>query len=111
MIGPQPIDEARRFVHDGDVRVAESVDGLLAIADEEDGRHERRAFGDAAALSPRSDQQRDQRPLRPARVLELVEQYVVISPLEPIPAARELVHLREQRQRLRERLGKVEHAM
>ena len=74
-----------------------------------DRRNQRSAFGDAAALTPGPDEQRYQRPLRPARVLELVEQHMVIPPLEPVSAARELVHLREQRQRLGERLGEIEH--
>ena len=109
--GAQAIDERAGLVHDRDIGVAEPVDRLLAIADEKNRRHERRALGDAAALAPRSDQQRDELPLRPARVLKLVEQHVVIAPLEPVAAARELVHLRQQRQRLRERLRKIEHAV
>ena len=110
-IGPQLVDEVAGLVHHGDVGVAEAVDRLLPVADEENRRDQRRAVGNAAALAPRSDQQRHERPLRPARVLKFVEQHVVISSFQAIAAARELVHLRQQRQRLRQRLGKIEDAM
>ena len=63
------------------------------------------------ALTPGSDEQSNERPLGAARVLELVEQHVVVAPLESVPAPRELVHLREQRQRLGERLRKIEDAV
>ena len=36
---------------------------------------------------------------------------MLVSALEAIPAARELVHLREQRQGARQRFGKVEHTV
>ena len=48
------------------------------------------------ALRPSSDQLRHQLPLGAAGVLELVDQHVVISRLEPIAALRELVHLPQQ---------------
>ena len=95
-IGAQLVDERASLVHDGHVGVAKSVNRLLAIAHEEDRRNERSALGETAALAPRTDEQRDQAPLRAARVLELVEQHMVIPALEAISAARELVHLRKQ---------------
>ena len=68
-------------------------------------------FRQAAAFTPRPHEQRHQRPLRTARILKFVDQHMLVSALEPIPAARELVHLREQRQGARQRFGKVDHAM
>ena len=111
MIGAQPVDERAGLVHDGHVGVAEPVNRLLPIAHEKNRGRERSPFGNADALTPRSNEQGHERPLGAARILKLVEQHVVIAPLESVPAPRELVHLREQRQRLGERLRKVEDAV
>ena len=63
---------------------------------------------EAEPLAPRLDQQRDQLPLRAARVLELVDQHVVVARLEPEAALRELVHLAQQVERALEHVREVE---
>ncbi len=47
--------------------------------------------------------------MRPARILELVDQHVVIARLEPVAALRELVHLPQQVERPLEHIGKIEN--
>src|SRR5262245_50135690 len=90
--GTKPFDVFPSFLEDGHFRVAKSVDRLLAVADDED-----RWFGrKAQPFTPRLDQQRDQLPLRTARILKLIDQHVVITGLQPESALRELVHLTEQ---------------
>jgi hypothetical protein len=103
MVRAQPVNKRPGFVHHRDIGVAKPINRLLAIADEKNRRRQR-TLRDAAAFGPRPDEQRHQRPLGAARVLELVEQHVVITSLEPVAASRELVHLRQQRQCLRKRL-------
>ena len=49
----QPVDEAAGFLENGDLRVAEPIDRLLAIADDEDGGVRR----ESEPLAPRLDQQ------------------------------------------------------
>ena len=95
----------RGFVEQRHLGVPEPVDGLLAVADDEDRR---RRVGGALAFAPGIDQQLDQPPLQPARVLELVHQHVVIARLQLQPAARELLLPLEQRDRPREHAGEIE---
>ena len=90
------------------VGVAEPVDRLLAVADDEDRGRERLVLLHAEAFAPRLHQVPDQLPLRVAGVLELVDQQVVVARLEQVARARELAALRQQRQRAFERLGKVD---
>ena len=103
--GPQRLDVAAGLLQDRDVRVAESVNRLLAVADDEDGRAGRQA----EPLAPRLHQERHELPLRPARVLELVHQHVVVAGLEAITALRELVHLAQQIQRALQDVREIEH--
>ena len=63
------------------------------------------------ARAPGAHQLADQPPLRAARVLELVDQHVLVARFESIPAARELLHLPEQLQRALEQIGEIEHAV
>ena len=73
--------------------MAKPIDGLLAVADDEDRRWRvRRAF----AFAPGVDQQLDELPLEPAGVLELVDEHVVVARLELQPAPRELLLPAEQ---------------
>ena len=110
-VRPQRVDELRRGIEHRHFGVAEAVDRLLAIADDED----RGRDGAVAAVPSPAAQARhqlaDQAPLRAAGVLELVDQHVLVARLEPIAAARELLHLAEQRQRALEQVGEVEHAV
>src|SRR5688572_8155812 len=94
--GAQAVDEPGRLFEDADLRVAEPVDGLLPITDDED----RGARGHAKALSPRPDEERHELPLGTAGVLELVDQHMVVPRLETEAALRELVHLPQQLDRL-----------
>src|ERR1041385_6461459 len=82
--GPQRVDEAARFLQHRDLGVAEAVDGLLAIADDEDRRLRR----DAEAFAPGLHQEGDQLPLLAAGVLELVDEHVVVPALEAVAALR-----------------------
>ena len=66
---------------------------------------------DPFAGAPRANQLADQAPLRPARVLELVDQDVLVPRLEPVAAARELFHLPEQLERALEQIRKIEDAV
>ena len=67
-----------RFAQHGDVGVAKAVNRLLSVADDEDRRLQRTRMGDAGTFAPRGDEQRDQLPLGPARVLEFVDEDMVI---------------------------------
>src|SRR5262245_51898661 len=78
---PQRLDETRCFVEDSHLCVAKSIDRLLAVADDEDRRRSL-APNQAKPLGPRPDQQLDQLPLGAAGVLELVDEYMVITRLE-----------------------------
>ena len=100
-------DERRRLVEHRDVGVAESVDRLLPVADDEDRRLDG-VGGGAEALAPVAHQLRDQLPLRAAGVLELVDEHVAIARLEPEPALRELVHVLQQLHRSLEHAREVE---
>ena len=66
-------------------------------------------MGQAGAFAPRLHELRDQLPLRAARILEFVDQDVLIPLLEQVAAAREVLHVAEQRERPRQQLRKVEH--
>ena len=102
---PQRLDVAAGLVQHGDLRVAEAVNRLLSIADDEDGR----AGREPEAFTPRLDQQRHQLPLRAAGVLELVHQHVVIPRFETVAALRELVHLAQQVEGALEHVRKIQH--
>ena len=69
----QPLNVLGGMLQHGDVGVAEAVNRLLPIADDED----RRTRGEPQPFTPRLDEQRHELPLRPAGVLELVDQDVV----------------------------------
>src|SRR5688572_4489441 len=97
-----------RFAEHGHVRVTKSVNRLLAIPDDENRWLKRAGVGDAGALSPRLDQKGYQLPLRPARVLELVDQDVVITRLEAVAALGELLHLPKEVERTKQHLREVE---
>ncbi len=103
--GLQRFDVAGGLVQDRDVRVSEAVDRLLAVADDED----RRCGGEAEPFPPGLDEKRDELPLRAARVLELVDQHMVIPGLESIAALRELVHLTQEIERALKDIREVEH--
>ena len=94
----------RRLLQHGGLCVTEAVDRLLPIPDDED----RRVSGNARAFAPGLDEQRHELPLRAARVLELVDEHVVIARFEPEPALRELVHPAQQLERAIEHVGEVE---
>ena len=99
----------RGLVEQRDFRVAESVNGLLAVADDEDGRSQR-VCRDAQSFAPAPDQLLDELPLRATGVLELVDEHVMIAGFEPVPAARELVHLLQQVDGLLEHAGEIEQS-
>src|ERR1041384_4651466 len=80
------LDVPPRIVKDRHVGVTEGVDGLLAIADDEDRGGDRTGGGKTGAFAPGLHQQRDQLPLRAARVLEFVDEHVVIARLEAVAA-------------------------
>ena len=65
--------------------------------------------GQAEPFSPGLDQERHELPLRAARVLELVDEHVVIARLETEAALRELVHLPQQIERALKDIGEIEH--
>ncbi len=92
---PETLDVPRGLLHHGDVGVAEPVNRLLSIADDENGRLGREAH----PLSPGLNQERHQLPLRTAGVLEFVNEHVVVSRLQSESALRELVHLTKQVER------------
>src|SRR5262249_3504633 len=66
---------------------------------------------EASAFTPRLDQQRHQRPLRAAGVLELIDEQMVIARLEAVAALRKLLHLAKQRDRPNQQIRKVEPPM
>ena len=68
-------------------------------------------MGQALARGPGAHELAHQPPLRAAGVLELVHQDVLVARLQPVAAARELLHLRQQPQRALEQVGKVERAL
>ena len=102
---PQRIDVSAGLLQDRDVRVAESINRLLAVPDDEDGR----AGCQAEPLTPGLHQERHELPLRAARILELVHQHVVVARLEAITALSELVHLTQQIQRALKDVREIEH--
>jgi hypothetical protein len=53
LAGPERLDVPSSLLENGDLRVAEPVDGLLAIADDED----RRSRGEAEPFAPRFDEE------------------------------------------------------
>src|SRR5207245_2690367 len=79
------------------------VDGLLAIADHEDGREKRVGRG-AEAFAPSSDELGHQLPLCAARVLKFVDEHVAVAALQPKTTQRELVEVLQQAD------GSFEHA-
>ena len=103
----QPADELRGLVEQRDFRVAEPVNRLLAVADDEDGRRQR-VGRRAQSFAPAPDQLLDQLPLRAAGVLELVDEHVMVAGFEPVSAARELVHLLQQVDGVLEHAGEIE---
>ena len=98
---------AGRFVDHRDVGVAEPVDRLLPVADDEDRRRDR-IGGGAEPFAPALTSWRDQLPLRAAGVLELVDEHVAMARFEPQAALGELVHVLEQLHRALEHAGKIE---
>ncbi len=65
-------------------------------------------MGEPGALAPGLREQRDQIPLRAARVLKLVDEDVVVARLEAIAALGELLHLAEQRARVQQEIREIE---
>ena len=106
-VGPQRVDEPRRLVHHRDVGVAEPVDRLLAVADDEDRRRDR-IGGRAEAFAPALHELAHQLPLRAAGVLEFVDEDVAMARFEAEAALGELVHVLEQLDRALEHAGEVE---
>ena len=78
-----------------DVRVAEAVNRLLPIADDED-RWRDRVGGGAEAFAPAPDELTNELPLRAAGVLKLVDEDVAIARLQPQAAFSELVEVLQQ---------------
>src|SRR5262249_16718934 len=72
---PQSADKCGRLLHHRRIRVAEPVDRLLAIADDEN-RWRKGIVGGAEAFAPRSNELGDQLPLRAARILKFVDEHV-----------------------------------
>ena len=108
--GAQRADFRRRVVEHADIGVPERVDRLLPVSDDEDRGRQGRFRREAQALAPGPHQQRHQFPLGARRVLELVDEHVVVARLEQVAAARELVHVAEQPPRADEQFAEVEHA-
>ncbi len=106
-VRPEPFDEPRGLVEEGDVGIAKAVNRLLAVADHEDRRSER-AGRDAESFAPALDELGDQLPLRAARVLQLVDEHVAVPTFEAVPALGEFVHVLQQPDRALEHTGKVE---
>ena len=65
----------------------------------------------ARAFAPRLDEQRHQLPLRAARVLEFVDEHVVIARLEAVAALRKLLHPAQQIERAQQQIGEIEHGV
>ena len=107
IVRTQPGDEVGGLVEHGDLGVAEPVDRLLAVADHEDRRRQG-AGRRAEAFAPASDEQRHELPLRAVRILEFVDQHVLVPRLELVPALRELLHLLEQADGAGQHFGKIE---
>ena len=104
---PERFDETSRFVDERDIGVAEPVNRLLAIADDENRRRQR-IVGGAEPFAPALDELPHQLPLRAARVLEFVQEHVPMPGLEPQPGFRELVEVPQQLQRSLEHSGKID---
>ena len=91
-----------------DVRVAEAVDRLLAVADDEDGRRRARRLPRRTLRPSSCTSCAHELPLRAAGVLELVDEHVAVARLEPEAALRELVHVLQQLDRALEHAGEIE---
>ena len=100
-------NERRGFVHEPCFGIAKSVNRLFSIANDEDGGRQRVARC-ARALAPAPDKLGDQIPLGSTRVLKLVHQHVMVSGLQSVAAARELIHLAQQVDRALEHAGEIE---
>ena len=101
-------DPAGRATQHADIRVTKSVDRLLAVADDENRRLQRQVLREAFAFAPRLHEVPDQPPLGIARVLELVDEQMVIARLEQKAAARELVHRGDEIERARQGVREVD---
>ena len=66
-------------------------------------------MGESRAFAPGLDEQRHELPLRAARVLEFVNEHVVIARFEPVPALREVVHPPQQIERPQQQIREIEH--
>ena len=86
----------------------EPVDRLLAIADDEDRR---RGVGRPLAFAPGIDEQRDQPPLQSARVLEFVDEQMVVARLQLETASRKFFLIGQQPDRAGEHARKIEQCM
>ena len=98
----------RRLAERRDVGIPEAVNRLLVVAHDEDGRRQGRLRHETATLAPGLDQQRYQLPLAAARILELVDQDVVVARLEAVARLGELVHLPQEIDRPLQHVGEVE---
>ena len=107
---PQGVDECRGRIEHGDLGIPEPVNRLLAVADDEN-RGRDGAVTEPFAGRPRADQLADQPPLRAAGVLELVDEHVLVTRFEAVPASRELLHLAQQLERAFEEVREIKHAV
>src|SRR5262245_3326016 len=104
---PQAPDELSRLVDERDVRIAEAVDRLLSIPDDEDRRSDR-IVRRAEPFAPTSYELLDEFPLRAAGVLELVDEDVTVPGFEPQAALRELIEIPEQLDGALEDTGEID---
>src|SRR5206468_8797994 len=104
---PELSDESGRFVDERDLRVAEPVNRLLAVADDKDRRREGIVRG-PEPFAPARDQLPDQLPLRAARILEFVDEHMAVPRFEPQPRLGKLVEVFQQLERALDEAGKVD---
>ena len=88
-IRTQSVKMPRRRAQHRHVRASKSVDRLLPVSDDKDGRLERTCIRKSGTLTPGLNEQRHQPPLGSARVLEFVNEHVVITGLKPVSTLRE----------------------
>ena len=78
-----------------DICVAKAIDRLLPVTNDKDARRKHRCLAQATPLTPGLDKERDQLPLCPTGVLELINEHVVVARLKSVARSSELVHLTE----------------
>src|SRR5207245_1030440 len=80
-VGPQRLDERRRFVNQRDVGVAKPVNRLLPVADDENRRREG-IVGRPKSFAPALAELPHELPLRAAGVLKLIDEHVTMARFE-----------------------------